>query len=157
MQNKSQLKVKVHMKEFLMHSALTWHLSQNFQDYLAKDLKQMEIYKNNNCSPYSYTNSNGLTSFRDFDLLNLRFYTVYQLFSSQHLRVDSENQLLSFLFHYSNYQQLRQPSKATFSYIMDVLSSQQALRMYHVSTSKILSALRDNEHMRTSKIFMSRV
>jgi hypothetical protein len=91
MQNKTQLKVKVHMKEFLMHSALTWHISQNFQDLLAKDLKQMEIYKNNNCSPYSYTNSNGLSAFREFELLNLKFYTIYQLLSSQHLKIDSEN------------------------------------------------------------------
>ena len=51
MQNKNQLKVKLHMKEFLMHSALVWHLSQNFQDYFNKDLKQLEIYKNNNCAP----------------------------------------------------------------------------------------------------------
>jgi len=124
MQNKNQLKVKVHMKEFLMHSALIWHLSQNFQDYLAKDLKQLEIYKNNTCGPYSYTSTNGLTSFRDFDLLNLKFYTLYQLFCSHHLKVDSENQLLSFLYHYANYQNIRQPSKSTLSYLLDMLSSQ---------------------------------
>lgn len=30
MQNKNQIKIKVHMKEFLMHSALMWYMCQNF-------------------------------------------------------------------------------------------------------------------------------
>lgn len=41
------------------------------------------------------------------------------------------------------------------TYITDLLSSQ--LRYYYLSTSKILSALRDNEYLRASKIFTTRV
>ena len=121
MQNKNQLKVKLHMKEFLMHSALVWHLSQNFQDYFNKDLKQLEIYKNNNCAPY--TTSYNTTTSKDFELLNLRFYTLYQLFSSHYLKLESENTLLSFMFHYTSYQQLRQSNKSTFGYLVDLLST----------------------------------
>lgn len=138
-----------------MHSALVWHISQNFQDYFNKDLKQLEIYKNNNCVPYT-TNYNTSSS-KDFELLNLRFYTLYQLFCSHHLKLDSENTLLSFLFHYTPYQHLRQTNKSTFAYLVDLLSTHQSLRFYYLSTSKILSALRDNEHLRHSKVFMSRV
>jgi hypothetical protein len=115
----------------------------------------LEIYKNNNCAPYT-TNYN-TTSSKDFELLNLRFYTLYQLFSSHHLKLESENTLLSFLFHYTSYQQLRQSSKSTFGYLVDLLSTHQSLRFYYLSTSKILSALRDNEHLRHSKVFMKRV
>ena len=121
MQNKNQLKVKLHMKEFLMHSALVWYLSQNFQDYFNKDLKQLEIYKNNNCAPY--TTSYNTTTSKDFELLNLRFYTLYQLFSSHNLKLESENTLLSFIFHYTSYQQLRQSNKSTFGYLVDLLST----------------------------------
>lgn len=45
MQNQKQIKLRVYMKEFLMHSALMWHISQNFQDLYSKDLKQMELLK----------------------------------------------------------------------------------------------------------------
>ena len=121
MQNKNQLNVKLHMKEFLMHSALVWHLSQNFQVYFNKDLKQLEIYKNNNCAPY--TTSYNTTTSKDFELLNLRFYTLYQLFSSHHLKLESENTLLSFMFHYTSYQELRQSNKSTFGYLVDLLST----------------------------------
>jgi len=52
MQNKGQLKLKVYMKEFLMHSALMWHISQHFQDLYAKDLKHIEGVKRNHWQAY---------------------------------------------------------------------------------------------------------
>jgi hypothetical protein len=53
LQNKSQLKINVMMKELIMPSALIWHISSNFQELYAKDLKQMEVYKKNTWNAYS--------------------------------------------------------------------------------------------------------
>ena len=85
------------MKEFLMHSALMWHLAQNFQTLYAKDLKQMELFKKNTWTAYTYNSSTP----KDYDLLTLRFYTAFQLLTSHSLNVDTENIVLGFLFHSS--------------------------------------------------------
>lgn len=100
LQNKTQLKIKVMMKEFLMHSALMWHLSQNFQDLYSKDLKAMETYKKNTWNTaYAYTHA--LTNKDFYEVLSLRFYTVFQLMQSNYLKCESESTALGFLFHYT--------------------------------------------------------
>jgi len=62
----------------------------------------MEIYKKNSWAIYTY-NSQG----KAYDLLNLKFYTLFQLFSSHYLKVDSENLVLGFLYHYTRLQAAR--------------------------------------------------
>jgi len=110
----------------------------------------MEIYKKNTWNVYNYA-SNG----KDYEIFNLRFYSIYQLFQSNHLKIDTENIALGFLYHYSRLLMAKQPSKSTFSYITDFLAT--SLRFSHMATSKILSSLRDSEHLRNSKLFIAKV
>jgi hypothetical protein len=109
----------------------------------------MELFKKNTSTAYTYTSSTP----KDYDLLTLRFYTAFQLFTSHSLNVDTENLVLGFLFHSSRIQSARL-STCTLAYMIDVLST--TLRFSHISTSKLLSALRDNEHLRASKVFTAR-
>lgn len=38
---------------------------------------------------------------KELDVLGLRFYNLYQLLSSNHLKIDHENGVLGFLYHYT--------------------------------------------------------
>jgi hypothetical protein len=88
-------------------------------------------------------------------VLNLRFYTVFQLFQSHHLKVDTENLLLGYLYHYTRILQSRQPSSSSLSFATDLLAT--TLRFQHLSTPKLLSALRDSPPLRHSKLFTTLV
>ena len=96
----------------------------------------MEIYRKNN-QHYN----------RTYDILNLRFYTIYQLLASNHLKVDTENLSLGFVFHFTKQAGLNNAmSRNCVVFISDVLST--VIRYQYVATNKILSALRDNEFLR---------
>lgn len=56
----------------------------------------MDVLKKNQ---WTYNNNNG--GLRDYDLFGLRFYTIYQLLSSNHLKVENESMALGFIFHYT--------------------------------------------------------
>lgn len=106
------------MKEFLMHSALMWYLCQKFEDLYSADLKQMEVLRKNVWSKHQ------IGFGKELEVLSLRFYTVYQLMQSSHLKVDSENLTLGFLFHYTKLVGGNQNvSKNGVLYITDVLAS----------------------------------
>jgi len=49
----------------------------------------------------------------------------------------------------------KQPSKTTFTYITDFLAA--TLRFSCLATPKILSSLRDSEHLRNSKLYIAKV
>jgi hypothetical protein len=126
MQNKNQIKIKVYLKEILMHSALMWYLCQNFEELYAKDIKLRETIRKNLCPRYGY---NGIActaeSLKDYDLFGLRFYTVYQLLSSNYLKVESENLSLGFIFHYTRLQDQcsAATTKTCILFMTDVLST----------------------------------
>lgn len=106
----------------------------------------MEMLKKNSWGTY------GSSFGKDYELFGLRFYNIYQLFASHNLKVESENAILGFLFHYTKVMAARRHStQQGLAYIVDFLSS--VIRLYYVSTSKVLSAYRDNDHFRQSSIF----
>lgn len=79
--------------------------------------------------------------------MGLRFYTIYQLLQSNHLKIESENLALGFVFHFTKLVGLNNTvSRNGTHYIADVLST--AIRFQYVATNKILSALRDNDFFR---------
>lgn len=88
-------------------------------------------------------------------MLNLRFYTVFQLFQSHHLKVETENLVLGYLYHYTRILQSRQPTSSSLSFATDLLAT--TLRFQHLSTPKLLSALRDSPPLRHSKLFTTLV
>ena len=88
-------------------------------------------------------------------MLNLRFYTVFQLFQSHHLKVETENLVLGYLYHYTRLLHSRQPSSSSLSFATDLLAT--TLRFQHLSTPKLLSALRDSPPLRHSKLFTTLV
>lgn len=61
----------------------------------------MDMYKKNQWTAYTYNNGNGGALLKDYELLGLRFYNLYQLLSSSFLKVDLESTVLGFLYHYT--------------------------------------------------------
>jgi len=81
---------------------------------------------------------------------------VYQLFASHQLKVDSENVVLGFIFHYTKSLAARHgSSRQAIAFIVDYLAA--VVRYPFLSTSKVLSAYRDNEHFRQSVVFQHHV
>jgi len=77
------LSIEVSMQEFTMHSGVMHFISDNFSS----------LYKKN----YGLITSRQ----RKRSLFTLNFETVSQLMQSNSLRVEDENSLLGFVFHYT--------------------------------------------------------
>src|SRR4051812_36836602 len=73
------------MKEFLLHSAIMHYLTTNFYSHFKNEFAYLKQHNRIDVS---------------HGLLNLPFYTVYAMLSSNHLQVDDEKTVLSFIFHY---------------------------------------------------------
>ena len=53
--------------------------------------------------------------------MNLHFSTIYQLMSSNEVKVEDENSMLGFLFHYTKVQSLRY-GDSSVEFIVDLLA-----------------------------------
>eukprot|EP00347_Sterkiella_histriomuscorum_P021918 403332320 len=150
LKDRNEINLKVYMKEFILHSCLTHHICQNFQDYYQQDLKKIDIAKHNYASQKNNYLLNQKLQSADYDVLNMPFYCVFQYFQSNELKIDEENLALGFLFYYTKVQQLNNNIE-NMKLITNMIS--QAVRFPFVSTRKLLSALRDNENLRNSTVF----
>lgn len=135
LQNKAQLNIKLQLKEFILHSALMHYFTSNFYTLYKKEFSLVKQYK---------TASGALISTDKGSLLTLPFYTVYQILSSDNLKVDIEDYVLSFLYHYTKKFYELPPEAATL--ITDLLVN--CLRFSFISLDKILTAIKDNEFLR---------
>jgi hypothetical protein len=120
------------MKEFILHSALMHYFTSNFYSLFKKEftlIKQVKTISSNQDKGY---------------LLNLPFYTIFQILSSNYLKVEIEDQVLSFIYHYTK-RFIDHPTESA-GVITDLLAS--TLRFCYLSLDKILSAIKDNNHLR---------
>jgi hypothetical protein len=85
--------------------------------------------------------------------MSLPFYTMYQILSSHYLKIDDEDQVLAFIYNYTNKFGMQYPDAV--GYVTDLLA--QTLRYSYLSIYKILSALRDNQHLRKSVVFLTHI
>ncbi|CDW79156.1 leucine rich repeat family protein [Stylonychia lemnae] len=153
LKEKNEINIKVHMREFILHSSLTYYISQNFQSLYQKDLKTLELQKKNylaNKNSFFYNHPN---VYNEYELLNMAFYNVFQIFLSQDLKVEDENLVLGFIFHYTKIQSIINNDE-NMKFISNLLV--QTLKFYYISTKKILSALRDNFLLRQSSLFITK-
>lgn len=135
LQNSDEFTVKVYLSEFLLHSAVMHQIADNFPRLFKQDYNTL-FYENirNRCS-----------------IFNMSFCTLYHLLMSNSLRVEDENTVLGYLFHYLENFGGVYPEKTT-RHVANLLV--QALRYNFLCLRKIMSALRRNEWLRGSKIFM---
>ena len=82
-----------------------------------------------------------------YSVLDLPFPIAYQLVMSNHLKVANENEALSFIFNY-----LEQNKTSIGANLLS-----QALRYNFICFRKMLSAIRRNEQIRNSSVFVSRM
>jgi hypothetical protein len=84
-------------------------------------------------------------------MFHLPFETVYQLLQSHTLRVEDENTVLGFIFHFiENIGSIYTETTTTF--VCNLLV--QGLRYNFLCFRKMLSALRRNQWLRQNKVFV---
>ena len=121
------------MKEHKLHSAIMFHLAGHFQQKLREELVAIETTK---ICPQQTTGQNGL--------LKLPLACAYSLIDSDDLKVDDENTVLSFIFHYTK--QIKNTSQESLpSAIKAANRLARCIRYNFLSFYNVMSALRKNE------------
>lgn len=89
--NKDRIKIKVKVREHVIHSAMVQYFASTFQKRFKEE---QSLEKARKMCPQSIKESYGL--FQEPS------YVMYWLLCSDLLKVEDENTVLSFIFHYTN-------------------------------------------------------
>jgi hypothetical protein len=81
-----EVEIQVYMSEYSLHSAVLHYITDNFQKLYKRDYND-----------FNY--SRGRLKHRT--IYSTPFATIYQIMMSNSLRVEDENSLLGFVFHYT--------------------------------------------------------
>ena len=134
-----EITFSVYIKEYFIHSSIMHTLSHSFSKLYQQDYNDTV----RNASIYGAHRRS---------LFTMPFYTIYHLLQSNSLKVDDENTVLGFVFHYVQKIGEHYPLKIA-SAITEVLVG--TLRYNFLCLRKILSAIRRSELLRTCPQFIS--